>query len=260
MTEQNKTESGHGRNGAIEYAGLTDRGRVRDRNEDAWFADSGEGLFFVCDGLGGHRGGELASEITVKTLPGMLKQRMENVKDLGDPLAASHVSAALVELSSQVYRSGRQNPTVRGMGATIVVALIRDDKALISHLGDSRAYIFREKQMEPLTKDHSIVQLLIDEGEITPKQARTHPSRSQITRYIGMEEETPPDTSVIDLKGGDRLLLCSDGLSDMVPDEKIAGFLRKVAKPRIICRYLVDEANALGGDDNITVALIDWHG
>lgn len=103
MTEHNKSGAGNGQNGAIEYAGLTDKGRVRDRNEDAWFADAGEGLFFVCDGLGGHRGGEIASEITIRALPGLLKPRLENVGDLDDPLAARHVNEALMELSSQVY-------------------------------------------------------------------------------------------------------------------------------------------------------------
>ena len=242
----------------IAYAGLTDRGRVREQNEDNWFGDPDQGLFVVSDGMGGHAAGEVASKIVVETLPRLLRQRMKGSKDLSNPGASRGIVSAISELSNQVRDESKNRPGLAGMGATVVIALIRDAHALIAHMGDSRAYLFKDGRLEQFTKDHSIIQLLIDSGEITPEEAVTHPARGKITRYVGMQGEPIPEARFLELEPGDRLLLCSDGLTGMVSDSEITNVLRAATAPEITCQSLVEAANAVGGEDNITAVVADW--
>ncbi len=242
------------------YACLSNKGRVRGENEDSWYADGDSGIFIVSDGMGGQAGGALASTIVRETMPPLIKQRLADAGDLGDPKTKETVAACISDLSGQVNLAARGNYGYSGMGATIVMALVRGGKAMIAYLGDSRAYLYRDRAMKRLTNDHSVVRLLVESGDITAEQARTHPSKGQITRFVGMDGEVEPDFAIVDLKPGDRLLLCSDGLTAMVSDEKISSILRKMANPDVICHDLVDEANLAGGRDNITVALVDWPG
>jgi len=241
----------------LNHAALSDRGRVREKNEDAWYADPELGLFIVSDGMGGHPGGELASRMVRDNLPHLIRVRTGRTGDLEEPQAGEIVCRSIVELSGLINGFGREKYGYQGMGATVVLALVRRDKALIAYLGDSRAYLYRAGDLTRLTRDHSIVQLLLDAGDITPQQAAAHPARGQITRFVGMEEEAMPEFRLIGLRPGDRLLLCSDGLTGMVDDAAIAAMMRKMANPEVICRHLVDSANEAGGQDNITVVLID---
>lgn len=240
----------------ISHAGLTDQGRVREQNEDRWLADGSFGLFVVADGMGGERGGGLAADIVVATLPLLLSRVMAAILDLNDPLAAEQVREALSELSQHVRRESQGHAGLDGMGATVVMALVRKDAALIGHMGDSRAYLLREGRLEQLTRDHSLVQLLLDCGEITPAEAVRHPSRGQLTRYNGMTGEPLPEARLVELRLGDRLLLCSDGLTGMLSDDEVLSILAQNPAPATCCDRLVSAANAAGGRDNVTALVI----
>jgi len=242
----------------LDISGLTDKGKVRTRNEDTWFADSDLGLIVVSDGMGSEEGGALAAEIVAKALPEIIKQEGENLSNLSDPFAVDIISRQLVELNKNVFESARGKAGLTGMGATMVMALVRGDRAMIAHMGDSRAYLFRDDFMLSLTKDHSVLRLLLDAGEITEDEITSHPARGKITRFIGMEGDVPPDISLIHVENGDRILLCSDGLTNMLSEKEISEQLRKTVSPKAICRYLVDAANSAGGKDNVTVVLADW--
>ena len=240
----------------VTFAGLTDVGRVREQNEDNWTADADQGLFIVSDGIGGHFAGALASRVVVETLPGLLRDRLARIKTLGGSKAKACVKAALCELSNRLYQQAHDEPGLDGMGATVVLALVRGSQALIAHMGDSRAYLYRDDLFEQLTRDHSIVQLLVDNDEICPEDAATHPAHGQITRYVGMEGESLPDVRLVKLRSGDRLLLCTDGLTGMLSDERILKLLIENAEPGSACRQLIDAGNEAGGRDNISVIVI----
>jgi protein phosphatase len=244
----------------LTFAGLTDKGRLRDSNEDAWFADRQQGLFIVSDGMGGHAAGEVASGIVVQALPPLIQQRLQGLPPSSSPDIADVLVSAIRDLSEQVLEESRNHPALDGMGATIVLCLVQDRQAVIGHLGDSRAYLLRRHELHRLTRDHSIVQILIDAGEIREEEAPTHPARGKITRAVGMPGLALPDTKVLNLAAGDRLLLCCDGLTDMLTDDQIARILRTSDTPEVACRYLVEAANRAGGRDNITTVVMDWNG
>lgn len=244
--------------GRIIHAGLSHPGRVRKKNQDRWLAEPEEGLFILSDGMGGRNAGEIASSIVVEALPALLAQRLTGVEDLTSPAASEASARTLVDLSRQVLEESRHKPGLTGMGATVVMTLIRNGHFLIGHLGDSRAYLFRNDELRRLTRDHSVVQILLDMGELTSAQAAEHPSRGQITRAVGMEGEAVPDILVEPIEDGDRLLLCCDGLTDMLSDETITALLQNYPEPEKACQRLVNAANAAGGKDNITVVLLEW--
>ncbi len=143
------------------------------------------------------------------------------------------------------------------MGATVALAWLRETGAHLAHLGDSRIYLFREAQLQQLTEDHSVIALLLRSGEITPEEAQTHPARGQLSRYVGMDGEVYPDVQTVQLQAGDRLLLCSDGLTNMIPNTQIAQLLQVNAEVLAACQALVHAANTAGGTDNITVLVVD---
>jgi serine/threonine protein phosphatase PrpC len=241
------------------HSGLTDTGRVRAGNEDAWAADAEQGLYIVADGMGGHNAGEVAAHAVVETLPAMVRRRV----DRGRRGAASaqglarRLRSAVCRLSRDVYRRAMAEPGLHGMGATVVLAMIRRDAAVVVHMGDSRAYLLRDGQLQALTKDHSVVQELLDRGHITPDEAATHPARNRITASVGMPGDPVPDSLRVPLHAGDKLMLCTDGLAGMVPDDLIAGVLARPDPPADLCRALVDAANDAGGHDNVTVVVIE---
>ena len=146
------------------------------------------------------------------------------------------------------------------MGATVVLAMIKRRSAYIAHMGDSRAYLFRDNQLKQLTEDHSIVGILLRHGDITPEEATEHPAKGRLSRYVGMEGKVYPDVRSIAIKKEDRLLLCSDGLSGMLNDRNIAELLIMHPDPQAACKALADAANSAGGTDNITVVIVDWKG
>ena len=244
----------------LDYAGLSDPGRVRSSNQDSWFADPNQGLFIVSDGMGGHAAGEVASKIVVKTLPPLLRQRLTGVRRLDEPEAGRRLMTSISDLSAEVRAASLHKPGLSGMGATVVLAMIKNGLALIGHLGDSRAYLYRRGRLNQLTRDHSIIQILVDTGQISAEEAAVHPAKGQITRAVGMDGEVLPETTSLNLEPGDRLLLCCDGLTDMVPDSKISHMMDVRNRLKDSCRKLVDAANFAGGKDNITVVLVEWMG
>lgn len=240
------------------YAGLSEVGRVRERNEDAWMADPAAGLFIVSDGMGGHLAGNVASKAVVQTLPAMLAQTLSGAESMTEAMA--RVNDALIQLSKDLHAHAQRWPGLAGMGATVVLALFRGREAVIAHMGDSRAYRLRDSELEQLTKDHTILQLLIDEGEITAQEAKAHPSRGQLTRAVGLPGEPLPESQTIDVRAGDCLLLCTDGLTEMLSKDEIRAIVADDLDPRAACAYLIESTIAAGGRDNITALVVEVGG
>ncbi len=247
----------------VKYAGLTDTGRVREKNEDAWTAVPEMGLFIVSDGMGGHFAGDLASRIVVEALPKLLKRQLAATdsvprKERDDERIEQCITHAISELSMDLCAKAEDEPGLDGMGATVVLAFLRGTTAHIVHLGDSRAYVLRNRVLQQLTRDHSLVQLLIDNNEMQAEDAGTHPARGQLTRHVGMPGEPLPEAIALTLHAGDRLLLCSDGLTRMLEDAEVCVLLLdRERSQQAVCEQLVSAANRVGGEDNITVLLVD---
>ncbi len=225
----------------------TDVGRARERNEDSFLVR--EPLFVVADGMGGHRGGNVASSLAVEALA-----EMELPQD-GAP-------AALVEgirrANLQVLERGEADRELRGMGTTMTTILAIDQKAHVAHVGDSRLYLLRAGgDLQQLTEDHTLVQRLVREGKLSPEEAEHHPQRSVITRALGVEGDVNVDELTLDVHPGDRLLLCTDGLNGMLPHDRIEELLRGAPDPQAAADRLVEEANRAGGEDNITVIVLE---
>jgi PPM family protein phosphatase len=223
----------------------TDVGRGRPENEDNLLVDREHGLYAVADGMGGHRAGEVASATAIETL----KEAYLGGRRLDEAVAAANAA---------VYAKGADDASMRGMGTTLTaIALEGEATALLGHVGDSRAYLMRGGSVTQVTDDHSLVEQLVREGRLTPEEAQNHPQRAIITRALGIDAEVEVDTYRIDLRPGDRLLICSDGLTNMLSDDTIAATLRRHADPQQAADTLVDMANQAGGDDNITVVILD---
>lgn len=228
----------------------TDVGRRRQRNEDYLSVnETRHGLLLVvCDGMGGHVGGERASRLAVK-------QFIESFESgQGDPRILFQV--AVERANASVYRESTTNAEYAGMGTTLVAALVVRDSVMIVNVGDSRAYRWHARRLERITADHSVVEELVAAGRITADQARVHPQRNLITRALGTTERVEPDFYHTELGPGDAILLASDGLHGMITDEAIAAILAARSRPDEACDALVDAALEAGGDDNVTVALV----
>ncbi|HXY73400.1 MAG TPA: Stp1/IreP family PP2C-type Ser/Thr phosphatase, partial [Actinomycetota bacterium] len=198
----------------------TDVGRVRTRNEDSYLVE--EPLFAVADGMGGHRGGNVASALTIEAI----REAQPAWDPSGEPLVE-----AVKRANRVVHERAAGDHNLRGMGTTVTVLQTSGDAALIAHVGDSRAYLFRDGGLRQLTHDHTLVQQMVDEGKISQEEAGVHPARNIITRSLGVEEDVSVDEQRLDLRAGDRLLLCSDGLTGMLHDEEIGQLLRDEPDP-----------------------------
>lgn len=246
---------GSGRDQPVLRAGvLTDRGRVHAHNEDACLADLERGLFAVADGVGGQPAGDVAARVTVEHLPGLIDRALSRQRD--DPGAA--IVQAIVDLSDIVQAEARATPERSGMASTVVLALITDDVAHVAHVGDSRAYLARDGQLFRLTDDHSLAAELVQSGVITAEEANSHPYAHSITQAIGLPNTPQPGVQELGLEPGDRLLLCSDGLTDMVAEADIGAILTSGGDIDATSRSLIDAANAAGGKDNISVVVVDY--
>lgn len=245
---------------SISAGSASDAGRVRESNEDSYLANMTGGLFIVSDGMGGHHAGAVASQIAVRVLPLMLEQRLAEADDPSAKQIRRILCCAVKELSQKINTESSDKAGLKGMGATLVLALLRRRWAYIVHMGDSRAYLYREGQLAQLTTDHSLVGILLRTGQITQEEASTHPAKGQLSRFVGMGGEAIPDLLTMGLKRGDRLLLCSDGLTGMLSDGQIGDILKAQADPQEACRHLIESANRAGGRDNATAVLVDFHG
>jgi PPM family protein phosphatase len=233
----------------LEPSGATDAGKVRANNEDALLVGEGkdETLFAVADGIGGFEAGEVASRIAVDVLKEL---------EPGDSF-----EVAIREANRRILAVGRGDERLSGMGTTLVAVRFggtrEEPMAQVAHVGDSRAYLLRG-EMQPLTEDHSLVAELVRSGDLTRDQAAEHPQKNLITRALGADEEVEVDTMVLPVEAGDRLLLCSDGLSDMVPETRIGEILAdSPGDPETPARNLVSAALDAGGSDNVTVVVVD---
>jgi serine/threonine protein phosphatase PrpC len=242
------------------WAAETHVGMERQENQDSFFADPEPALFLVSDGMGGHRGGALASGIVAEDLPVMIENALDKLK-VGTPRTVRVLLNKLIaEQSKQVQLEGTSEAGFKDMGATLVIVLLRKGRCFVANIGDSRAYRLRNGRLVQLTRDHSVVSELIEKGNIEPEEAANHDAQGQITRYIGMEEKAHSNVRSLTLKKGDRLLLCTDGLTDMVSDKEIAAILKAETDHHATCELLITAANKAGGHDNITTLIIDWLG
>jgi PPM family protein phosphatase len=238
------------------YAGFSDLGRKRARNDDRWGADTALGLYVVADGVGSTSHGDLAAALVVEMLPGYVARYLAG-GDLRDARVTEKLGRAMTEMCNDLYARSRTEPLLASADTTVVAAVINDSRAAIAHLGDSRAYLYRDRQVNRLTSDHTVVQAVIDAGELTPEQAAHHPSRSVVTRHVLMAPPANPDVRVLDLRPGDRILLCSDGLHGLVDDATLAAILTDYPDPGASCQALIDAANEAGGPDNITALVVN---
>jgi protein phosphatase len=229
----------------ILHACLSDRGRTHAANEDRWLADPAQGLYVVADGMADERPAQLA----IDRLPELLVPRLADIDDAGDPRAQEAVRSVLAEVSEEA----RDLDTT---GSTVVLALVRGRRVLLAHLGDSRIYLLRQDCLLQLSRDHSLLQEMVDRGELTSEEAAAGKYDGGPTRFLGMWGDPDADVSVLDLQPGDRLLLCSDGLTGMLSDEELRQILTREAAPAEACRRLIDAANAAGGADNITALVL----
>ena len=224
---------------------FTDKGQVRELNEDAWLVDDKLMLFAVADGMGGHRGGEVASSTAIEAL------RAEVARGLPIREAIQRANAAVIDRASR-------DDELEGMGTTMTAIVVTGPRQLlVGHVGDSRAYLVRGGEMDRITEDHSLVEELVREGRLTPEQAEAHPQRAIITRALGVEPDIDVDLYTIDVEARDRVIVCSDGLTTMLRDREIERIARGEENPQRAAEGLVDAANQAGGDDNITVVILD---
>ncbi len=237
------------RRGAVTtFGSRTDIGCLRDHNEDSLVV--APPLFAVADGMGGHAAGEVASEIAVNVLAEQAPAHPD-----GEALGR-----AVEEANRAVIQAAHEGRGREGMGTTMTAAMLEGERLVVAQVGDSRAYLLHQGKLQQLTRDHSLMADMIEAGQITPEEARTHPNRSVITRALGSDEHLRPDIYEINVETGDRLLVCSDGLSGMLRDDDIEHALCRIQDPQRCASQLVNEAISAGGHDNVTVIVADVTG
>ena len=243
----------------MNYFGITDRGVVRKNNQDVFLCEDirliNAALLVVCDGMGGAKSGNIASAMAAQVFRDSI---FENLDVFGDNDAlALQMKIAAAHANSAVHEKSLNDPDCSGMGTTIVAAIVKADSAIVLNVGDSRAYkISRTDGIEQITKDHSFVGEMVYKGEITKEEARRHPNKNLITRAIGTSETVIADTFIVSIKESDRLLLCSDGLSNMVDDDHLSQEVLKTDEMALCCEELIKAAVVAGAPDNVTAALI----
>ncbi len=244
----------------ITSCGMTDVGVKRTNNEDNYLINEELGLYVVCDGMGGHAGGEFASAIAVNTVEEVLTSVELRPDELGvdaeedGPVEVTRekLRYAIRLAGKRIFQKAQEEPEYKGMGTTCLVLLVDGGNAFIAHVGDSRGYVVREGRIEQLTEDHSLVNQHIKAGLITPEQAKTHKLKNIITRSLGYMEDVEIDIQVRAIRRGDRFAMCSDGLSNLVETSEI-GEAALDYGPQEACRRLIETACDRGGDDNITI-------
>lgn len=224
--------------------GYSLQGVSHDTNQDSFYLGKEESLFAVADGMGGHRAGDTASKIAIETI-----MEFKNIQ-------SESALADIVQLiNSKIYAKSQQSPDYKGMGTTLVLCHIQGKQAVIYHIGDSRAYLIRDGEASCITKDHSLVQEMVDRGEISESESKTHPMKNVITRAVGVQETTVPTEDIIQIQKDDCILLCSDGVSNVLADEQIAQICTDFESKEAVMR-LCERAKELGSKDDITAVLI----
>ena len=208
-----------------------------------------EPLFVVADGMGGHVAGDIASSTAVDTIKE--ESSSANAQDMNT------LARLVLGANSRIWEKAQSDPTLRGMGTTCTLLMLDSSTAHIAHVGDSRAYLLRGGELTQVTEDHTLVGRMVKEGRLSADEAEKHPQRSIVTRALGVDSEVEVDLMTVDLREGDRILICSDGLSSMIDSDTIASILREESDPQVAADRLVDAANEAGGEDNITVVIVD---
>ncbi|HVL33612.1 MAG TPA: Stp1/IreP family PP2C-type Ser/Thr phosphatase [Actinomycetota bacterium] len=234
----------------LRSASRSDPGRARERNEDACF--SGRYVFAVADGLGGHRAGEVASSLALEPIAAL--------DQFPPKKAAERLADAVRRGNRDVFDRSEKDSSLKGMGTTMTAIAVDGARLHLAHVGDSRCYLIRAGAIEQVSRDHTLVARMVAEGKITQEQADTHPQRSIVTRALGADRDVDVDEVEIDIVPGDRIVLCSDGLTGVVSDEEIRQLASDDTDLEGICAALIDEANARGGPDNITTVIVDVGG
>ena len=229
----------------IDVGAATDLGRVREVNEDSFLVEAP--LYAVADGMGGHRGGDVASRLALETIESLVRE--------GDDTLAEQVR----EANRAVYERSASDQRVSGMGTTLTAVVVEHATVHLAHVGDSRAYLLRAGDLRQITSDHTLVARMVKAGEITREEASVHPHRNVVTRSLGTEPTVQVDEDTISLLDDDRVLICSDGLTGMVAEPQIQAILEAEPDPQRAADRLVKAANRAGGIDNITVVILDAH-
>jgi serine/threonine protein phosphatase PrpC len=250
---------------AIEAFGLTDVGKKRKHNEDAYALDETEGLFIVADGMGGHAAGEVAAKITVETIGEFIAATRQK-EEATWPFKYNHelafnsnrLAIAIEKANERVMSAVAAQPWLKGMGTTVVAGLLNEKILSLAHVGDSRAYRYRGGELTRLTDDHSWVHEQVSAGILTEDEAKTHPLKNVVTRALGGGPSVSPDLREMEFVIGDAFLFCSDGLTTMLSDEEIRDTVAadETKDAQAMCQGLVDLANEKGGVDNITVVFV----
>jgi len=238
------------------FTGLSDPGLVRAVNQDDYHIDDPDGRFFiVADGMGGHAGGQEASRIATQEIQNYLNGNWKSSES-----SESLLENAFLKANQAILQDQARHPERADMGTTAVVVLLRDEQSLCAHIGDSRLYRLRGAKLNQITEDHTWVARAMKLGDITSDQARVHPWRHVLSKCLGREDLRQVDVQPFDLQPSDRLLLCSDGLTEELPDHLIAGHLKTIRACDRAATALVDAAKDHGGRDNITVVIVAFDG
>lgn len=242
--------------------GLSDVGRQRNLNEDAYLVDAGKSLFVVADGMGGHAAGEVASKIATETIQDFIAHTEEedgtwpHAYDENFSRPTNRLMSAMKIANSRVIEAMKRDVRLQGMGTTVVGGLLDGNRISVAHVGDSRAYLVRDGQMSRITSDHSWVFEQVRAGVMTEAEAEKHPLRNVITRALGGASTVVPDATELEVRPGDVLLLCSDGLTGMVTDDDILRIITQTEDVAEACEKLIESANESGGHDNITAVVV----
>lgn len=246
----------------VEAYGMSNVGMRRLQNEDSYLINDQLGLFMVADGMGGHQGGEFASKLAVSTVEeivGKLKGDPEATQIRGVNTSEAEVGQilrhAISEAGRRIHQQALYDENLRGMGTTTVAALVDGNRLYIANVGDSRAYMIRNRAIEQITEDHSLVGEQVRAGVLRAEEVKGHKLKNIITRSVGYQEDVDSDITVLNPLVGDRILMCSDGLSNLVQDHEILQIVSQEYLQKA-CEELVTEANRRGGDDNITVVIL----
>lgn len=240
----------------MKVSAKSDVGAVRSNNQDNCLVGefpNGETWAIVCDGMGGATGGNIASETAVKTISDKLINGYH--PGMNDNSVKNLIVSAIEAANATIYSKSRNDESLNGMGTTVVLAVIRDGSIYFAHVGDSRLYIINKDNINRLTTDHSVVQMMIDNGEITSEEAKDHPQKNVITRALGVDDSVRIDYCQEMYNEGDIVMLCTDGLTNYVDESKIFEICNKY-DTLLLADLLVDEANASGGGDNVTVVTV----
>ena len=237
--------------------GLSDRGIVRTNNQDTFrivsSPENGELIVVLCDGMGGVQGGEIASLTAAEAFTSYAREKLA-ASDAPELAIIGREAASYANL--KVYDRAQREESLLGMGTTLVAAILRGDETVMINIGDSRGYWFSDGMIQQVTRDHSHVQDLMDQGIITKREARSHPHRNLITRAVGVNDRIRSDIFRLDLHAGDRLLLCSDGRSNLISEEELADALAAEEDPKDCCDRLLALALDRGAPDNVTVVIL----